>query len=438
MARSGRWAEPLLALIVLVAIAHAAWFTASNGYLPAPFFYDVSDTFMDWFNTAFWSHDAGAYDSWRTIYPPLSFLVLRILSNRECYLNNEGLGARDCDWFGFVALGAIMLINLAVIWLSFRKLDRATALPRTIALGLGLPMLYTLERGNILLLTFTCFVLAFGPLVRSARWRWLALALAINFKIYLIAALAPQLLKRRWRWFEGAAVTTVIVYVASWLLLGAGSPREVFTNIAAVSVDFEAGTLLDGWYAITYTPFLSILNGSYVPIISIIGSDLVERLLILLPALQRATQLLIALAAVATFVRPEAVPMHRATCLGLLMALVTSESGGYTQVLLFFLIFMERWQGVARPLALVIAYLLSIPADVIIDRYPPGVAESWIHGGPVYVDYVLSLGPFVRPLAIMMIAWCMAGLVLTDVRRDFAANPGGWRRRFSGEILAAR
>lgn len=439
MARIGqRWSEPLLGLAVLAGILHALWFTREYGYLPAPFFYDVSDTFMDWFNTAFWSHDAGAYDSWATIYPPLSFVVLRLLSDPRCYLNTEGHTARDCDWFGFVALGAILLLNLVLLWFSFRKLDARTAAPRTLALGLGLPMLYALERGNLLLLAFTMVVLAFGPLVASARMRWLALGMAINFKVYLIAALAPQLLKRRWRWFEGALIGTLLVYLASWLALGAGSPGEIYRNIAAVSGEFEAGSLLDGWYAITYTPFLSILNGSYIPITALIGSDVVEGLALLLPLLQRVTQVLIALAAVATFVRPEAVPVHRATCLGVLMALVTSESGGYTQIILFFFIFMENWRGLARPIAITIAYLMCIPADIIIDNYPPGVAESWIGGGPVFVYYVLSVGPFVRPLGVMIIAWCIAGLVLADVRRDFAANPGGWRQRFAKEPLAAR
>ena len=438
MARIGRWAEPLLALAVLAAIAHVILFTLEYGYLPAPFFYDVADTFMDWFNSAFWAHDNGAYDSWGTIYPPLSFLVLRLFSNRQCYLNNQDLGVRDCDWFGFVALPAMLLLNLVLLWYSFRKLDRATALPRTIALGLGLPMLYTFERGNILMLAFACIVLAFGPLLASARWRWVALGLAINFKVYLVAALAPQLLKRRWRWFEGALVTTIIIYLITWLLLGYGSPGEIYRNIAVVAGDYEAGSLLDGWYALTYKPFLSILDGSYFPIVGVIGSDAVEALLVLLPLLQRLTQLLIALAAIATFLRPEAVPMHRATCLGLLMAIVTSESGGYTQMMLFFFIFMERWQGLARPMALVLAYILCIPADISIDRFPPIVSESWIYGGPVFVEYGLSIGPFLRPLAVMMIGWCIAGLVLADVRRDFAANPGGWRRRFATEPLAAR
>ena len=31
-----------------------------QGYLPAPFVFDIGDTFMDWFNTAYWAHNPGA------------------------------------------------------------------------------------------------------------------------------------------------------------------------------------------------------------------------------------------------------------------------------------------------------------------------------------------------------------------------------------------
>ena len=52
-------------------------------------------------------------------------------------------------------------------------------------MGLGLPMLYALERGNLLILCFTCFVLGYGDLLRQRWLRCLALASAMNFKPYL-------------------------------------------------------------------------------------------------------------------------------------------------------------------------------------------------------------------------------------------------------------
>jgi hypothetical protein len=83
---------------------------------------------MDWYNTAYWAHSAGAYDSWRTIYPAaLLRAVLKPLTWAPCYDSDRGarlavlrhLRRRD-------AAPAIFLLNLVLIFFAFRKLDRAT------------------------------------------------------------------------------------------------------------------------------------------------------------------------------------------------------------------------------------------------------------------------------------------------------------------------
>ena len=227
-AKSGYVTEYILGCLVLVGVFYCIAFVSINKYLPPPFFYEPSDTYADWFNTAFWAHNSGAYDVWRSVYPPISFVFLRFLSNGRCYSDRRsfdvsaGLDARSCDWGGIVEIWAIFLLNVALVWLTFRKTDRATAIPRTIALALGLPMLDAVERGNLVIVSFTFLMLCLGPLVRSARLRWLAAGLAVNFKIYLIAAIIPLLLKRRWRWVEGALLAVVIVFVLPLLV---GEPR---------------------------------------------------------------------------------------------------------------------------------------------------------------------------------------------------------------------
>ena len=55
-------------------------------------------------------------------------------------------------------------------WATYRISDARSALPRTIAMSLGLPMLYALERGNLLVPCFTCFALGYGDLIRRPRW----------------------------------------------------------------------------------------------------------------------------------------------------------------------------------------------------------------------------------------------------------------------------
>jgi hypothetical protein len=439
VSRAGTFIEWFFTVVILTALAYAIWFTMEYGQVPAPFFYEPSDTFMDWFNTAYYANNTGAYDDWKTLYPPISFLFVRIFSISSCYQSAEGINARDdCDWLGLVALAVIFFLNFALIALTMYRLDRVTAIQRTISLGMGLPMLHGFERGNLVVVTFTLVLLAFGPLIRSARLRWLFIGLAINFKIYLIASIFPQLLRRRWRWFEGAAIATILVYIISAALLGAGSLTELFQNISAIVDGDDVDTFLVGWLAATYVPFISILNSNIIPISSLIGSLNVEALSVILPLLQRAGQVLIAAAAIAAWLRPEAAPMHRLTHLGILMALITSEAGAYTLTLIGLFVFMEKWQGWLKPISIICFYILCIPGDIIIDYLFQTVRESYIGGRPVVVNFALTIGPFVRPLFVLIIAYCCSLMILADVRRDFAANPGGWRRRFSREFLAAR
>lgn len=431
---SPRWAEYVLAFAVLALLGRAGWTLYAYGYLPQPFFYEPSDTWMDWFNTAYWARDPGPYEVWGTIYPPLSFVVIRLFGINSCYgrsaLTSDMLTIRDCDWLGIVTIHVIFLMNIVLIALNFRKSDRGTAVPRTIALALGMPMMFALERGNILLLTFTCFLLAFGPLLRSARLRWLAAGLAINFKVYLLGAVFALLLKRRWRWVEGAMVATVLVYIISYVMLGTGTPMQLIANITRYSSGFEAGQVLDIWYSITYAPLISLLNGNIFPVTTAVGSQPAELGLIIIPLLVRAGQLSVLLAALAVWLRPEAVSPHRAIFLGTAMALISSEAGGYTQILIILLVFMEPWRGIARPIAIVLCYVLCFPADIIVGSVPPFVRDSYLAGRPVEIRMGVGLGMFLRPGVLIAIAIALSCSTIRDVWIDVREQGVRQRWRF--------
>jgi hypothetical protein len=427
--RAGRpWLEYGMALGALLLIGRAMWILYSEGYLPQPFFYEPSDTYMDWFNTAYWARDPGVYDNWRTIYPPLSFVVLRLLGINSCYAGSEGLTVRDCDWVGLVAIHAIFVLNIVLVALTFRKIDRRTALPRAIALSSGLPMLYALERGNVLLLCFTAMLLGFGPLLKSARLRWLCAGIAVNFKIYLIATIGAQLLRRRWLWVEGALIATLAVYLLSYGLLGAGTPREIVTNITDYSSGFVAAQILDIWYPVTYQPLLSLLHGESFPVTSLLGSRTSEVGLLILPILIRTGQLSLLLAAVATWLRPEAVPPFRVAFIGTALALISSEAGGYTQVLIILFVFMEPWRGIARPIAITICYILCLPGEIVISGVPSLVRDSFLAGHEVQVDFGVGLGMLLRPGLVILTAISLSAATLHDVWADIRTQ--GWRHRW--------
>lgn len=425
--RLGWWAETLFAVAIILLLVRVGYLFDLNGYLPQPFFYEPSDTFMDWFNTAYWARDPGSYDSWRTIYPPLTFVVLRFFGLDRCYVSNEGLPSRDCDWLGIAVILAVFVINIVLCWLTFRKIDPRTAVQRTIGLGMGMPMLFALERGNVLLLTFTCMLLALGPLLASARLRWLAAGLAINLKVYLVAGFAVQVLKRRWRWTEGVAIATLLVYLVSYLLHGSGSPIEIFTNIYNYSSGFIASQVLDIYYSVTYQPLISLLSGEVFPVMRVVGSDVAETGLVVVTILMRSGQALLLTALFAVYLRPEAVSPHRLAALGICLALISSEAGGYTQIMAILLVFMEPWKGTARPVALVACYLLCLPGEIVLGLIPTIWRESWLSGQIVELQVGVGVGFFLRPGLLILIGISLSLGTIGDVWREIRLR--GWRNR---------
>ncbi len=195
-------AEHAFMVGLLACVCWVIWRFAQGGYLPQPFYYLVNDSFMDLYTTATWAHRGGAYTVWRTLYPPLSFDLLRLVTDAKCYLQGD-LAGRRCDRAALGVLIAVALANAGLVLLSYRMSDPRTALPRALAVAAGLPMLYALERGNLLVPTFTAFALGTGPLIRSRWGRIVALAFSVNFKPYLLGVFLPAVARRDWRWLLG-------------------------------------------------------------------------------------------------------------------------------------------------------------------------------------------------------------------------------------------
>lgn len=419
--------ENLFAIFVLSLLCWDLWHLYYNGFLPQPFFFEPSDTWMDWFNSAYWAHSPGAYDTWGTLYPPLSFVVLRVLGIGSCYVGSEGLTSRDCDWLGVLAIHGIYVINIFLIAFSYVKIDRSTAFPRSVALAAGMPMLYALERGNILLICFTCVLLGYGPLLRSTRWRWVFAGLAVNFKVYLIGPIVAQLLRRRWYWFERSMLASVLIYLVTFMIIGSGTPTQIIYNITDFSQGWRASSITDIWYSATYKPLISLLNGDF-PVASIIGSKWVDVALVALQVMLYGSMCSIVLAAIATWLRPEVVPAHRVAFFGTAMALISSEAGGYTHILAMLFIFMERWRGIARPIAIVMCYLIALPGEWVLDSGLSLVRESFLGGEIVRVPVGFGIGMVLRPGLILVAVVALSAATLHDVWIDIRNN--GWSQRW--------
>jgi hypothetical protein len=397
--------EWALMLAVVASFAHMLWWFSTHGYLPQPFVFDTNDTFMDWFNTAYWANRPGAYDVWRSIYPPLSFVFLDWTSLPGCYVGSP-FQARDCDWLARATILAAYVADVAILWIAFRRADSRTAVPRTVAMALGLPLLFTLERGNLILVALPAFVVAHGPVTRSGAWRAIGTAVTINFKPYLVLPAFAHALRREWRPLELAGIATILLYLVTLALVGSGSPMELASNTVNW-VSFVAGQIWNEVnYSTSYAPLL-LMRESQLPLLDFVPSRTIEAIEAAVPLAIRSTQLLALATLAAAWLQPRALTHARVAAILLGAYLVTQSPGGYTQVFLLFLVLLEPWRGGAVP-ALVSAYLLCLVGDLPLATVLRLDTQSWLSGRPVLPEFGLTLGHFVRPGLVILIVWSLS------------------------------
>jgi hypothetical protein len=412
---SSRSIEFAFLLLILSGLASSLLFLISMGYLPPPFVYDPTDTMMDWFNTAYWAVNGRMYDVWGSIYPPISFVFLNTFSIHSCYRNDPFAG-RDCDWVGYATILCFFALNAILTYKAFSVIDRRTALTRAAAIAFGLPMLYTLERGNLIIPCYTFFVLGHGRILRSARLKWAAVAMSVNFKPYLMAAVFPYLLRRRWRWFEGAALACLLVYLLTYAALGSGAPWEMAASVTAY-VNNGGNSLFGAlYYGASYSSILNYLHLG-VPIMRFVGSRPIETMESLLPVAMWVGEAGVVVVFAIAALRPNAVSVHRLAAMGVALALTSTEFGGYAEVFLLFLVFQEPWRGPWRIAALVSAYLLCIPADYTLVRLAHQIKASYLTNRIVGNDLSLILGALVRPGLVLIIQYALTAATLVDLLR---------------------
>jgi len=424
------WVERVLAVAVVAGLLYTVAFVVTEGYLPLPYYYGSQSFFTDWTVSAYFAHNRGEYETFATVYPPISFVFLRLFSRRSCYEFYDIFASRDCDGIAYVALIAFYILNAILVFLAYRKSDRSTAIPRTIAIALGLPGLYALERGNLIVPCFTFFVLGNSRILRSARLKWLCSALAINFKPYLIMALAGPLARRRWRWFEGCALAGLIVYLVTFLINGDGNPLQILDNIVAFDTADAESMFNHAIYASSYKPIMDLLTSNF-PLMRFVGSKPLEFLDAALPLVINLGKVGIACAFVIAVLRPHIVSIFRLSALAISWVLITSDPGGYSVLFLFFLVLLEKGRGVFMIAAIVMTYVLSVSGDVMVMKVAHQLLESYLTQREVGYDLGLNLGEIARPGLVLLIVYALVAGTIADAVKDQRAR---WRGRSAGVI----
>ena len=406
-----------LAGLVLLGVAIVALRFWQDGSLPQPFYYHVSESFMDLYTPAVWANNSSAYNKWHSLYPPISFVFLRFITLKSCY-NLGDLGARDCDWLARVFLLATFFVNLVLVFATYRIANVRTALPRTIAMGLGLPMLYALERGNLILVCFTFFVLGYGDLLRRQWMRWLALALSMNFKPYIGLVAMPLVIKRRWPWVIAVSLLGVAVYLVTLAVYGSGGPMEIIGNDSKYAVAASKGGFSDLYYATAYWPLIRLLQ-AFSPELHLASAPVAGVWSLVLTIALRAAQVASLACLVAAAFRPHGADVRRLGALvaGVSITAFTTGSAGYAQIFLFFLLFFEPWRGATRITLLVATYVLCVPLDYVLILAGQERAFSYLGGREVLTHYGVTVGQILRPSLLLVVQYGLIILNLGDIFR---------------------
>jgi hypothetical protein len=211
-----------LALILgiqLLGFSYFLWFLSQHGYLPSPFFYYKHEVLMDLFRPLYWSDNGGAYTEWKSFYPPLNFLFLKFI--KQIFLGSavfsDSFALRASAFpvvlfFIFSYLISPILVLRTRLWSCFSNAEKTLLY---FIIVLSTPMLFELERGNLIIYT-----LFFIPFVLSSTGvlRMFCIAVLINLKPYLALLLIYYFARRNWKEFWLCTLITGTLFVITGIL----------------------------------------------------------------------------------------------------------------------------------------------------------------------------------------------------------------------------
>lgn len=175
---------------------------------------------MDFFSPLYWSDNDGVYTVWRSIYPPMVFIFLKLV--KLTFLGNsifsDAMALRASAFpVVFFILFSYLLAPIIVLktklWNNFTGAEKALLY---LIMILSTPMLFTLERGNLII--YTLFFLAF-VLSSAGLFRALCIAVLINLKPYLALLLFYYLIRRSWKDFWLCTLLSGMLFVVTGILL---------------------------------------------------------------------------------------------------------------------------------------------------------------------------------------------------------------------------
>jgi len=209
-------------LFELINLTFYFFYFSRNHYLSPPFLMDANDTFMDFYNPLYWALNDGFYNVYKSIYPALSYFILKLfgigIANVNIYENPFAFRDAHPELALFL-LVAYMAVILSVINLGeWRKINYINKFILFLACIFSVPILFAYERGNIIF-----FALLFLALYLNASKEWFRafyMGLLLNLKPYFIVFLVQYINKGGYTKNELLKIvflSTLIFFGLGWL-----------------------------------------------------------------------------------------------------------------------------------------------------------------------------------------------------------------------------
>jgi hypothetical protein len=174
---------------------------------------------MDLFSPLYWSDTDGAYTVWKSFYPPLVYIFLKLV--KWIFLGNasyaDAMALRAAAFsVALFFLSSYLIIPILVLrsklWNGFAGAEKAMLY---FIIILSTPMLFELERGNIIL--YTLILIPF-VLCSTGLLRVFCIAVLINLKPYLALLLFYYLVRRNWKEFWLCTLLSGLLFVIAGIL----------------------------------------------------------------------------------------------------------------------------------------------------------------------------------------------------------------------------
>lgn len=214
-----------------------------GNWIDSYFVNDYHDTGMDYFNMLACLNTDNPY-SLDASYPPMCFLILKVFFRfiPDALVGGNGFYYRELMQAQILYI-MFMLAMVIAVW-EFVRLSYKGANIDKVLLALGVifsgPFLFVLERGNLILFSFTCllvFISYYNAEEKGKRWcAYIALALSASVKMYPAVFGILILYRKRYKEAVWVLFAGIIIFVMPFFAFdGIDSIRYLIHGIEAVT-----------------------------------------------------------------------------------------------------------------------------------------------------------------------------------------------------------